>query len=233
MQIKEISALFMKELWLEWKQKYAFNGLLLYVLCMVVVISLGFTDGIEVDDKLVGINVLQISGKSWNIIYWIIMFFVAINAIAKSFVGEREGNLLYLYSVASPISIILTKIIYNTLLLAFIGLVTLFFYALLGGTNIGSPGIFALAVVLGAFAFSANLTLVSAISAKAENRTTLLAVLSFPLIVPLLLNQISITQKALEGMRWPDVAEEMMLSVGIGVSLTLVSIVLFPFVWKD
>lgn len=233
MQIKEIAALFMKELGLEWKQKYAFNGLLLYVLCMVVVISLGFTDGIEVDDGIVGVNVLQISGKSWNIIYWIIMFFVAINAIAKSFVGEREGNLLYLYSVASPISIILTKIIYNTLLLALIGLATLFFYALLGGTNIGSPGIFTLAVVLGAFAFSANLTLVSAISAKAENRTTLLAVLSFPLIVPLLLNQISITQKALEGMRWPDVGEEMALSAGIGVALTLVSVVLFPFVWKD
>ncbi len=233
MQIKEIGALFMKELWLEWKQKYAFNGLLLYVLCMVVVISLGFTDGIEVDREIVGVNILQISGKSWNIIYWIIMFFVAINAIAKSFVGEREGNMLYLYSVASPISIILTKIIYNTLLLAIIGLVTLFFYSLLGGAHLGSPGIFALAVALGAFAFSANLTLVSAISAKAENRTTLLAVLSFPLIVPLLLNQISITQKALEGMRWADVGEEMMLSAGIGVALSLVSIVLFPFVWKD
>lgn len=233
MQFREIGALLVKELWLEWKQKYAFNGLLLYVLCMVVVISLGFTDGIEVDGDIVGINVLQISGKAWNIMYWIIMFFVAINAIAKSFVGEREGNLLYLYSVASPISIILTKIIYNTLLLAIIGLITLFFYALLGGTNLGSPGIFAVAVIFGAFAFSANLTLVSAISAKAENRTTLLAVLSFPLIVPLLLNQISITQKALEGMRWPDVMEEMGLSLGIGVALTLVSIVLFPFVWKD
>ena len=230
---REIGTLFIKELWLEWKQKYAFNGLLLYVLCMVVVISLGFTDGIEVDSEIVGVNVLSISSKAWNIIYWIIMFFVAINAIAKSFVGEREGNMLYLYSVASPIAIILSKILYNTLLLAFIGLVTWFFYALLGGADIGSPGIFALAVVLGAFAFSANLTLVSAISAKAENRTTLLAVLSFPLIVPLLLNQISVTQKALEGMRWPDVSEEMLLSLGIGVALTIVSVVLFPFVWRD
>jgi heme exporter protein B len=160
-------------------------------------------------------------------------FFVAINAIAKSFVGEREGNLLYLYSVASPLAIIIAKILYNTLLLGAIGVVTFFFYALLGGAEVKSMDIFLVAILLGSYAFSANLTLVSAISAKAENRTTLLAVLSFPLIVPLLINQIDITQQAMEGMRWPDVREALGLSLGVGVALTLVSIVLFPFVWRD
>jgi heme exporter protein B len=230
---KEILNLLRKELMLEWKQKYAFNGLLLYVLCMVVVISLAFTDGIEVDGERFQLNVLQISGSAWNIIFWIILFFVAINAIAKSFVGEREGNLLYLYSVASPLAIIIAKILYNTLLLGAIGVVTFFFYALLGGAEVKSMDIFLVAILLGSYAFSANLTLVSAISAKAENRTTLLAVLSFPLIVPLLINQIDITQQAMEGMRWPDVREALGLSLGVGVALTLVSIVLFPFVWRD
>lgn len=233
MWTKELIALLYKELLLEWKQKYAFNGLILYVLSMVVVVSLSFVDGVIVDSKMENTQILTISSHTWNIIYWLIMLFVAVNAVAKSFVGEREGNLLYLYTLAQPTAIILAKILYNTLLLSIIGLVALFFHSLLGGASIQNYGLYGAGVVLGSYAFSANLTLVSAIAAKTENKTTLLAVLGFPMLVPILINQIELTRKAMEGFPFSDLSEKFMLSGAIAVALTLVSVVLFPFVWRD
>lgn len=231
--IREIKWLILKEFLLEWKQKYAFNGLLLYVLCMVVVLSLAFNDGVVISDSTMTINILTISTHSWNILYWIIMLFVAINAVAKSFAGEQDAELMYLYTLSSPISIVLAKMLYNSLVLCVIGLVTVLSYASLAGTDIQSMGLFLSGTLLGACAFAANLTLVSAIAAKAENQGTLLAVLAFPLIVPVLLNLIEITRKAIEGFGFADVMNTWLMTAGITLVLAVLSVILFPFVWRD
>ena len=64
-------ALLKKELLLEWKQKYAIYGLLLYSLSMVFVISIGLQN--------------TLPPQAWNVVYWVILLFVSVNAIAKSF----------------------------------------------------------------------------------------------------------------------------------------------------
>ncbi|MEL6135698.1 MAG: ABC transporter permease, partial [Bacteroidota bacterium] len=159
MVLKEILILLRKELMLEWKQKYAINGLLLYVLCMVVVISLAFLN--------------KLNPLTWNIIFWIIMLFVAINAVAKSFMSERSGHMLYLYAVVSPTSIILAKTLYNLGLLTLVSMVALFSFSFLSQMQIAKVGSMMGITALGSAALSANLTLVSAIASKAANRGTL------------------------------------------------------------
>jgi len=217
--LREILALLRKEFVIEWKQKYALNGLLLYVLSMVVVISVPLAGRLNV--------------KTWNILFWIILLFVSINAVAKSFMSERKGSLLYLYSLASPTAIILAKMIYNGLLLTLIGWVTLFSYAFLSGIAIENWPLLIAIVAVGSLTLSCNLTLVSAIAAKAENRTTLLAVLSFPLIVPSLLVLIDLAENAIEGLDIGLEIRSMGLLAGMIIALTGVSIILFPFVWRD
>ncbi len=217
--LQEILALLYKELLIEWKQKYALNGLLLYVVSMVVVISLALVD--------------KLNPVTWNILYWIILLFVSINAVAKSFMSERPGNLLYLYSLASPAAIIIAKMLYNFLLLTFMALITLVAYAFLTGIEIANWPLMLGVVSAGSAALAANLTLVSAIAAKAENRTTLLAVLSFPLIVPILLVLIDLSQNAVQGLDIDLEQNTFLLLGGIVVALTGVSVLLFPFVWRD
>jgi heme exporter protein B len=216
---QEVLALLHKELLIEWKQKYALNGLLLYVVSMVVVISLALVD--------------KLNPVTWNILYWIIMLFVSINAVAKSFMSERPGNLLYLYALASPAAIIIAKMLYNFLLLTFMALVTLVAYAFLSGIAIDNWLLMVGIVCAGSAALAANLTLVSAIAAKAENRTTLLAVLSFPLIVPILLVLIDLSQNAIQGLDIGLEQNTFLLLGGIVIALTGVSVLLFPFVWRD
>ena len=73
----EVKHLIAKEINLEWKQKYAFNGLLLYVISTVFVCYLSFKQIIDV--------------PTWNALFWIIMLFASVNAIAKSFIQESKG----------------------------------------------------------------------------------------------------------------------------------------------
>jgi len=216
---KEILSLLYREFLLEWKQKYAFNGLLLYVVSMVFVLSLAFGGSIP--------------PKTWNIIFWITMLFVAINAVAKSFMSENRGITLYLYSLASPFSIIVAKWIYNCLLMLAFGFITYILFLFFSPVETGNAGHYLLVVGLACPGFATALTLVSAIAASAENKATLLAILSFPLTIPLLLTAISAGRKAIENQPVSDSASLILFLLLFIVIIATVSFILFPFLWRE
>src|SRR3972149_9790280 len=101
--LKEISALIQKEILLEWRQRYALGGMFLYVVTTVFVCFLSFKNVID--------------ANAWNALFWIIILFASINASAKSFLQESKGRLLYYYTINSPQAFILSKVIYNSLLM--------------------------------------------------------------------------------------------------------------------
>lgn len=220
----EIPALLRKELLLEWKQKYALNGLLLYVASMVIVVILAFLDKTQT---------VALSSKSWCIIFWLIQLFVAVNAVAKSFMSESEGQMMYMYGLVSPSTLMIAKTIYNFLLLCFTGLISFFLYNLMTKVEIVNLPLFFAALFTGALAFAANLTLVSAIASKAENKNTLLAVLGFPLTVPILLTLTRLTEQTLTGVGFPEMSSRFYVLWGISGILIAISVILFPFVWKE
>ncbi len=184
MLIKEVTALFKKELILEWRQKYALNGILLYVVSTVFISYLSFKSIDEI---------------TWNALYWIIMLFSAVNAVAKSFIQESSGRQLYYYTLASPEAIILSKMLYNTLLMLVLATLGYTVYSLVLGNPVGDQGLFIVNMLLGAVGFSACLTMVSAIASKAGNNAALMAILSFPVIIPILLMVIRVSKNAMDG----------------------------------
>lgn len=217
---KETVALIRKELLLEWKQKYALGGLMLYSLSMVFVVALGLQRSLPL--------------QAWNVIFWLILLFVSVNAVAKSFMGERSGQLLYLYNLASARAIIVAKMVYNCLLLGFIAVVTMLMFLFFAGKGIiGDFPQYLTIVTVGSLAFAANLTLVSAIASKAQNQATLLAVLSFPIVVPQMLVGISASGKAIQGLPWNDSMGELIFSISFVFIIAAVSVILFPFVWRE
>jgi heme exporter protein B len=217
---REVGGLILKELQLEWKQKYAIYGLLLYAVSMVLVVSMGLQRSLPM--------------QAWNVVFWIILLFVSVNAVAKSFMGESPGQLLYLYNLAGPRAIIVAKLLYNCLLMAVISLMTLLFYVLFSaGDGIAAPLQYGVAVIVGSWTFAANLTLVSAIASRAQNKSTLLAVLSFPLVIPQMLVSISVSGKAILGQPWADMLGELGFSVSFIVIIAAVSVILFPYIWRE
>ena len=171
--------------------------------------------------------------QTWIAVYWLIMLFVAINAVSKSFMLENRRRNLYLYTLANPVAIIIAKIIYNLLLQLFIGGISLLFYMVVMGNPIQSIGIFIIVLFLGSSGLSATLTLLSAISQKSEGNFILLPVLSFPVIIPLLLNLIRISNATLTEVTFNYLQKGFLMTGGIILMVFALSVILFPFVWRE
>ncbi|PHR63855.1 MAG: ABC transporter permease, partial [Idiomarina sp.] len=104
------------------------------------------------------------------------MLFIAINAVAKSFIQEGKERDFYYYTLTSPTAIIISKIIYNNFLMLTLAVVTYVFYYTILHVDIQDPTVFFASVVLGASGFASTLTLISGIASKASNNGALMAV---------------------------------------------------------
>ncbi|WP_394368442.1 heme exporter protein CcmB [Adhaeribacter radiodurans] len=219
---KEVSYLVQKDFLLELRQKYAFNGMLLYVGSTVFVCYLSFR-----------LRFANLEVPVWNALFWIILLFTSVNAIAKSFIQENRGRLLYYYSLVSPQGIILAKIVYNTVLMLVLALICYVFYAIVLGNPVQDDALFLLTIVLGALGFSTSLTMISSIAAKASNSSTLMAVLSFPVIIPMLLMLMKLSKNAIDGLDRSVSVDELLTLLAINLIVVSVSYVLFPYLWRS
>lgn len=216
--INQVKYLIKKELLLEWRSKYALNGVLLYVVSTIFVCFL----------SLVSVNPI-----TWNALFWIIMLFASINAVSKSFLQESKGRQLYIYTIASPLALIISKTIYNVLLMMLLTVIALCFYMLVFGYVPEDLGLYIVATLLGSLSFSTIFTMVSAISSKAGNGGMLMAILSFPVIIPVLIILIKLTKNAIDGLDRSVSLDEIGLLLVINVLVMAVSLLLFPYLWRD
>ncbi len=215
---KQVKHLIKKELLLEWRSKYALNGVLLYVVSTIFVCYL----------SLVSVNPL-----TWNALFWIIMLFASINAVSKSFLQESKGRQLYIYTIASPLALIISKTIYNMLLMVILTVIALVFYMLVFDYVPEDLGLYLVATLLGSISFSTIFTMVSAIASKAGNGGMLMAILSFPVIIPVLVVLIKLTKNAIDGLDRSVSLDEIGLLLIINVLVGAVSLLLFPYLWRD
>ncbi len=216
--INQIKYLVIKELKLEIRNKYALGGILLYVVSTVFVSYLSFK-------KI-------INPATWNALFWIILLFASINGVAKSFINETKGRLLYLYTLASPQAIILSKIIYNSILLLVLSGLCLFVYTLFVGNIIQDLSLFILVLISGSLGFASLLTMVSAIASKSNNNFTLMAILSFPILMPLLIVLIKLSRNAIDGLENWDI-NYLLVLLFINVIIIALSYLLFRYLWRD
>ena len=218
--------LFKKEILLEWRSKYAFNGVLLYVVSTVFIcyISFSLTPGFA---GSTGYSIM------WNVLFWIIILFASVNAIAKSFMQESKNRLLYYYTIASPQAIILSTTIYNILLMSLLSLLALLVYLLFFTNTIGDPLFYFISVLLGSLSFSTVFTMISAIASKAGNNGTLMSILSFPVIIPIILILIRLSKGAMDGIERSLNYGNIGALCAINIIVIATSLLLFPYLWRD
>src|SRR5215510_5125597 len=119
--IKYIYTLVKKDLLLEVRQQYSFYGILLYIIATIFVLYM---------------TIREPDTKVWNGLFWVIQLFICINAVAKSFLQESKGRMLYFYSIASPADFVLAKLLFNSLLMLVMSLLSLALFALFLGSPI-------------------------------------------------------------------------------------------------
>jgi heme exporter protein B len=217
--VKRIGALLKKDILLEFRQQHTFYGILLYIASTVFVLYLSM-------DKP--------EPNVWNGLFWVIQLFICVNAVAKSFLQESRGRLLYFYSIASPVEFITAKILYNIVLMIFMSLIGLLLFFIFLGNPLSNTLRFTGIVILGGASISVVFTLMSAIAAKAQQNAALIAILGFPVILPLLLLLMRFSKAAFgEVFREGAVLQLAGLIAGLDVLVVTMAIILFPHLWKE
>ncbi len=215
----EIKYLIGKEIRLELKQKYVLNGILLYLVSTIFVTYLAFENAI--------------TGETWNSLFWIILLFVAVNGISKSFIQESPARHLYYYTIASPQAVVLSKILYNLLLMAILSVLSFGFFLLLMGNHVVNVPLFLLTLLFGSLGLSSVLTMVAAIASRASHNFSLMAILSFPIVLPLLALLMKVSRAALNSMDWSGLAPLLVILLTVNAAVIAMAYLLFPYLWKD
>jgi heme exporter protein B len=215
----QVKHLIKKEILLEWRSKYALNGVLLYVVSTVFVCYLSF---------------VAVEKLTWNALFWIIMLFAAINAVAKSFLQESRGRHLYIYTLVSPYALIIAKTLYNSMLMVGLTLIALLFYSLVFAPPPGTDmPMYFVAAILGSLSFATIFTMISAIASKAGNGGMLMAILCFPIIIPVLIVLVKLAKNAIDGLDRGLSLKDIGILALINVMVMAVSLILFPYLWRD
>ncbi len=215
---QQLYTLLRKEFTLEFRQKASLGGILVYVVATIFISALSF-------NKVV-------TPATWNALFWIIFLFSAITICGKSFSKESGGAALNNYILYKPLVFIGAKLIYNFIFLFAVSLITLFFYSWFVGNIIQNFSMFFVVLFLAAMGFSSVLTLMSAIASRAENNFTLVSILSFPVLIPVLVLVLRISKQAIDGLSWSVSYDFLMLLASINAICVVLSILLFPYLWR-
>jgi heme exporter protein B len=169
---------------------------------------------------------------TWNTLFWIILLFIAINAIGKSFTQESSQRNLFYFTLVSPEVVIFAKIIYNSLVMIGVSFVGILFYSWVMGNPVGNMPLYLLSIILGSIGLASTLSLMAGIAAQAENSATLMAVLSFPIIIPLLLLLLKLSKSAMDGISIEENWDEIAILGALNTIVVVLSGILFPYIWR-
>lgn len=213
-------ALLKKDILLEFRQKHTFYGILLYIAATIFVIYLSLPESPD--------------AQIWNSLFWVIQLFVCVNAVAKSFLQESKGRMLYFYSIANPAQFIFGKLIFNVLLMLLMSLISVLLFFVFLDNPVSNVLQFTGIVILGGMGISLVFTLMSAIAAKAQQNAALIAILGFPVILPQLLLLMRLSKVAFgEVFREGALLQLVGLTLLMDLLVIVLAVILFPFLWKD
>ena len=214
---RHIYTLIKKDLLLEVRQQYSFYGILLYIMATIFVLYM---------------TIREPEPKVWNGLFWVIQLFICINAVAKSFLQETRGRMLYFYSIVNPRDFILAKLVFNSVLMLLMSFLSILLFSLFLGNPVQKILPFIGLVLLGGWSLSLVFTFLSAIAAKAQQNAAIMAILGFPIIIPQLMLLMQLANTVFSD-KTGIAFSTLLLIVALDVLVVMLAVILFPFLWKD
>jgi heme exporter protein B len=218
MALSSFASLVKKDLLMEWRQKHTLFGVLLYVGATVFVIYM-----------MSG----QPEARIWNALFWITQLFVAVNSVAKSFLQEHANRFRYYFTLVNPATFLMAKMVYSMLLMFMMSLVSLLLYYIMLGWPLVQGGLFIIISMVGSLSLSAVFTFLSAIAARANQNSALMAILGFPLVTPVLMILSKLAVRALEPVYMPGWSSLAVVLLSLDVLVIFLGLILFPFLWQE
>lgn len=196
--------------------------MLLYVFGIALILYLSFV-----------LKTNKIDSVTWNAMFWVNLFFVSQLTIGKSFFGEAKGRDFYYGFVSKPEAVIISKIIYGTIILLALSLISFVVFSNIFNQEIGSTKWFIINLAAGSLALSSGQSFLAAVASKANNNSTLLTILSIPVIAPLLLFLVRISNNAIDDISSDVILQDIIALGSINLVIIAVSYILFPYLWRS
>jgi heme exporter protein B len=215
---QQLMALLRKEWLTDWRQRSTMAGIGVYVVASCFVIFLVFKG--------------SITFPTWLALLWIVQLFTTLQATGRSFQRDANERFYYLRMISKPGLFIIAKTLYNVLILFILALLTFAMLSLFFGSQVDNAGMFVLVFFLGAIGFSNLFTLLSAIAARTNN-PVLLAILGFPIVLPLIMLVIKLSTAVDTSLIQNDIYLGLAAVLVLDVIIFILSLVLFPYLWKD
>lgn len=220
--LRELKILLAKEFILELRRKSVISGIALYLVSLIFICYLTFS-----------LRHNTINEATWSALFWLTVLFSVVNSVAKSFIGEKHGISIYYYSIISPQRVILSKILYNTILCFLLSIAGYILFQIFIANPVQDNQLFLATLVLTSIGFAGALTLISGIASRANNSNILMAVLSFPILISILLMAIRITKNVLDGIEPSASYDELLNLLAINGILITLAYILFPYIWRS
>ena len=165
---------------------------------------------------------------------WIILFFAATSGLSRVFVKEEDSHTAKTLRLAArPGAVFTGKYLFNLILLIVLDAIIVPLYCALMGYSVSGVAGLVLVLTSGAVALAATTTIVAAIIARASGSSTLFAILSLPLVLPLLVILIQGTRAAAGSNEIQAVVPALRGIVSLAGVTLITSVYLFPVVWHD
>jgi len=216
--MQQIKHLFLKELKMELRNRYALFSL---VLLLVISVFIIYTISKHVDNKI------------WHSLFYVVLIFGVVQNISRSFLNEHSGSLLYYRFLVDGKAIIISKIIYQFLVNIFFLLVLTVLMNFWLPQSIPHFWEYMVTAIIFTFCNAAVFTFNSSIALGAKNSSLVAVILSLPLLLTSLLVGLKSANKALSPIENLVFFQDWLVLFLLLCIQVLLSIVLFNFIWKE
>lgn len=213
--------IFQKDIRQEFKTRYSLNAIFLFALITLVAVSFS-------------IGTFNANADIKSALLWIIIFFSAMSGLSHIFVREEEKHTAdTLKLVTEPTAILLGKFFFNLFLLLVLELITVPLFFAVMNFEVNGVMVFISTLVLGSIGLSAGATMTAAIISKASAKGALFAVLSFPVLLPVIIAGINGTKISVKQLSLSAASSELQMLFAYSVVVITAAILLFEFVWNE
>jgi heme exporter protein B len=216
--MNQVTAIIQRELRHEIRSRRSWLAILLYIGSTVYISYLGFQHNLD--------------ATTWNALFWILVVFIAMFAASGSFAG-RDGEMLYVYTLVSPHKFIMGRLLYNGIFMLLVSIVALISYGFFVGFPVANFAVFIATLMLSVWGISSLLTVSFAIASKGGGGFALMAIISFPLLVPLLITAQHLSGQCMEGGEITGYLGNLAALLALDAIIAALCYLLFPYLWRD
>lgn len=214
-------AVLRKDLRIEFRTRYAYSALVMFAITTLVTVSFS-VGGFALDSDITAA------------LLWIILFFSAMAGLSRTFVQEEEtGTVIALKMAAEPEPVFIGKYFFNVVLLLSLTVLIVPLFLVMLNLTLAMPLGFLATVFLGSLGLSGASTILAAIVSKAGAKGSLMTVLAFPILLPLLFGAIGATRTALSGGPADLITTDLLMLLFYNGVAVVASLLLFEYVWNE